>query len=257
MHALRTMVAAALLSVGMLPTGVCAQERDSIRLDELERRIEALTSELERTRLGAEVVAADSSVLGLGPAAAKVYRVAQGVSVGGYGGIVYENFAGERDDGTPSGAVDRIDVLRGILYVGYKFNDRLLLNTEIEIEHVNEIFLEFAYLDYRLSDALGARAGLLLAPMGLVNELHEPTVFLGTARPLTETQLIPSTWRENGVGVFSEAGPWAYRVYLMSSFDGVGGGASGAGGFRGLGSGGPDRLCGHAGAAGGSVRLPW
>lgn len=274
MHALRTMVAAALLSVGMLPTGVCAQERDSIRLDELERRIEALTSELERTRLGAEVVAADSSVLGLGPAAAKVYRVAQGVSVGGYGGIVYENFAGERDDGTPSGAVDRIDALRGILYVGYKFNDRLLLNTEIEIEHVNEIFLEFAYLDYRLSDALGARAGLLLAPMGLVNELHEPTVFLGTARPLTETQLIPSTWRENGVGVFGEAGPWAYRVYLMSSFDGVGGGASGAGGFsakglrggrqkgsrglsEGLGSGGPDRLCGHAGAAGGSVRLPW
>ena len=225
------MVAAALLSVGMLPTGVRAQARDSIRLDELERRIEALTSELERTRLGAEVVEADSSVLGLGPAAAKVYRAAQGVSVGGYGEIVYENFADLRGDGTPSGAVDRIDALRGILYVGYKFNDRLLLNTEIEIEHVNEIFLEFAYLDYRLSDALGVRAGLLLAPMGLVNELHEPPAFLGTVRPLTETQLIPSTWRENGVGVFGGAGPLAYRVYLMSSFDGVGGGASGAGGF--------------------------
>ena len=225
------MVAAALLSVGMLPTGVRAQARDSIRLDELERRIEALTSELERTRLGAEVVEADSSVLGLGPAAAKVYRAAQGVSVGGYGEIVYENFADLRGDGTPSGAVDRIDALRGILYVGYKFNDRLLLNTEIEIEHVNEIFLEFAYLDYRLSDALGVRAGLLLAPMGLVNELHEPPVFLGTVRPLTETQLIPSTWRENGVGVFGGAGPLAYRVYLMSSFDGVGGGASGAVGF--------------------------
>ena len=229
MRAFRTLVAAALLAAVLLPTGVRAQARDSIRLDELERRIEALTSELERTRLGAEVVEADSSVLG--PAAAKVYRVAQGVSVGGYGEIVYENFADQRGDGAPSGAVDRIDALRGILYVGYKFNDRLLLNSEIEIEHGNEIFLEFAYLDYRFSDALGVRAGLLLAPMGLVNELHEPPVFLGTVRPLTETQLIPSTWRENGVGVFGGAGPLAYRAYLMSSFDGVGGGASGAGGF--------------------------
>ena len=231
MCAPRTTVAAALLVAGLLPMGVRAQARDSIRLDELERRIEALTSELERTRLGAEVVEVDSSVVGLGPGAAKVYRVAQGVSVGGYGEIVYENFADRRGNGTASGAVDRIDALRGILYVGYKFNDKLLLNTEIEIEHVNEIFLEFAYLDYRVSNALGVRAGLLLAPMGLVNELHEPPVFLGTVRPLTETQLIPSTWRENGVGVFGGAGPLAYRLYLMSSFDGVGSGASGAGGF--------------------------
>jgi len=230
-HALRTTVVAFLVVAALLPTGVHAQARDSIRLDELERRVEALTSELERTRLGAEVVEADSSVLGLGPAAAKVYRVAQGVSVGGYGEIVYENFADQRGDGRPSGVADRIDALRGILYVGYKFNDRILFNSEIEIEHVNKVFLEFAYLDYRFSDVLGVRAGLLLAPMGLVNELHEPPVFLGTARPLTETQLIPSTWRENGVGVFGGSGPLAYRVYLMSSFDGVGGGPSGAGGF--------------------------
>ena len=224
-------LALALSATLFLPTRARAQARDSVRLDELERRVEALTRELERTQLSEEVVEADTLMLGLGPAASKVYRVRQGVSVGGYGEIVYENYSDQRQNDAPSGAVDQIDALRGILYVGYKFNERLLLNTEIEIEHVNEIFLEFAYLDYRFSDAVGARAGLLLAPMGFLNELHEPPVFLGTTRPLTENQIIPSTWRENGVGAFGGAGPVAYRVYLLSSFDGVGGGASRAGGF--------------------------
>ena len=135
----------------------------------------------------------------LGPAASKVYRVNQGVSIGGYGEFLYENFAAEREDGSASGARDRFDALRAILYVGYKFNDRLLFNSELEIEHAKESFLEFAYLDYLVSDHIGVRGGMLLAPLGLVNELHEPPVFLGTERPLTEQHIIPTTWRENGL----------------------------------------------------------
>ena len=221
-----------LLAALLLPPLARAQEAaDSARLSELERRVEALTRELERSRLGAEVVEADTITLGLGPAASKVYRVGQGVSLGGYGEIVYQRYAGEREDGAPSGRIDQIDALRGILYVGYKFNDRLLLNSEIEVEHANQISLEFAYLDYRFSDAVGVRAGLLLAPMGLVNELHEPPVYLGTARPLTETAIIPTTWRENGIGLFGGTDRLSWRAYLISSFDGIGGGTSGAGGF--------------------------
>ena len=199
-------LAAALVLPLSAPISASAQERsDSARLAALERQLEALTRELERQQLGAEVVDADTTAIGLGPAASKVYRVGQGVSVGGYGEVVYHNYAAEREDDAPAGARDVIDALRGILYVGYKFNDKLLLNTEIEIEHVDEVFLEFAYLDYRFSDAIGARAGLLLAPLGLINELHEPPVFLGTSRPLTESVIIPTTWRENGIGVFGGA----------------------------------------------------
>ena len=195
-------LAAALVLPLSAPISASAQERsDSARLTALERQLEALTRELERQQLGAEVVDADTTAIGLGPAASKVYRVGQGVSVGGYGEVVYHNYAAEREDDAPAGARDVIDALRGILYVGYKFNDKLLLNTEIEIEHVDEVFLEFAYLDYRFSDAIGARAGLLLAPLGLINELHEPPVFLGTSRPLTESVIIPTTWRENGIGL--------------------------------------------------------
>ena len=66
--------------------------------------------------------------------------------------------------------------------------------------------VEFAYVDYLWRPELGLRAGLLLVPMGFLNELHEPTVFLGARRPGVETAIIPTTWRENGLGVFGEAG---------------------------------------------------
>jgi hypothetical protein len=197
------------------------QAPDSVRLAELERRIEAVTRELERVQLGRDVVEADSSIQGLGPAASKVYRVNQGVSLGGYGEFLYENFAPRREDGTDSGARNQADALRAILYVGYKFNDRLLFNSEIEIEHANDSFLEFAYLDYRLTDHIGVRGGLLLAPLGLINELHEPPVFLGTERPLTENLIIPTTWRENGIGLFGGGDAFSWRAYLMNSFNGA------------------------------------
>ena len=228
--------AAALLAALMAPSAVVAQEPDSARIAELERQMEAVSRELERMRLGQDVVVADSSVLGLGPAASRVYRIDQGVSIGGYGEILYENYATEAEDGATAGPADRFDALRAIIYVGYKFSDRLLFNSEIEVEHGDEIFLEFAYVDYMLRDGLGVRAGLLLAPVGLVNELHEPSTYLGTERPLVETRIIPTTWRENGIGLFGGTDAFAWRAYLMNSFDAAGFNGSGLRGGRQKGS---------------------
>jgi hypothetical protein len=42
--------------------------------------------------------------------------------------------------------------------------------------------------------------------------------------------IIPSTWRENGVGVFGEAGPLSYRAYLLN---GLRAGGFSSGGVRG------------------------
>jgi len=211
--------------------------QDTTELERLKRQVEAITRELEVLRLGGDVVEqADTSILGFGPAASKVYRVNQGVSIGGYGEVLYRWRSDELEDGTSSPATDVWDALRAIVYFGYKFNDRLLFNSEIEIEHGDEAFLEFAYLDYRLSDAIGLRGGLLLAPMGLVNELHEPPVFLGTTRPLVEQRVIPSTWRENGLGVFGDLGPFTYRAYVMNGLDASGFSAAGLRGGRQKGS---------------------
>ena len=211
---------------------LAAQATDSARIAEMERRLEAMSRDLEALRLGQDVVLADSSVLGFGPAASKVYRVGSGVSIGGYGELLYENYATEREDGADAGVPDRLDALRAIVYVGYKFSDRLLFNSEIELEHANEISLEFAYLDYLLSEDVGIRAGMLLAPLGFVNELHEPPVFLGTERPVTENRIIPTTWRENGIGLFGGTEALSWRAYVMNSFAGSGFDGSGLRGGR-------------------------
>lgn len=220
-----------------LPVPAGAQDRaaqDSARIAELERRIEAIGRQIEEMRLGQDVAAeADTSLYGLAPAASKVYRVRQGVAIAGYGEMLYENFAAETEGNAPAGAKDELDLLRAVVYVGYKFNDQILFNSELEFEHGGEeVGVEFAYLDYILSPQLGIRAGLVLPPMGFINEVHEPPTFLGTTRPETERQIIPSTWRENGIGVFGQTPALAYRAYVVNGFRGDGFSASGLRGGR-------------------------
>jgi hypothetical protein len=227
MRSFRAVLLVSMLLV--LPVLLAAQQTDSAAIADLQQRLDAVSRQLERLELDrADAGVADTVTGGLAPAASKVYRVRQGVSLGGYGEMLYENFAGSNQNGAASGLTDQIDALRAILYVGYRFNDRWLFNSEIEFEHAStedggEASLEFGYLEYRPSQALGIRAGLLLAPMGFLNEIHEPPTWLGARRPLTETFIIPSTWRENGVGIVGEHGVLSYRAYVMSGFNGVAG----------------------------------
>lgn len=202
------------------------------RLAELERRIDLLAAEIERSRTGgATEPAADRPVPGFGPAASKVYAKPHGVSVGGYGEAVYDNPSGSLQDDQPSEATDRVDLVRNVLYVGYKFSDRILFNSELEVEHATtgegdeekgEVSAEFAYLDFKPWERVGLRAGLLLMPVGFVNELHEAPVFHGARRPTVETAIIPTTWRENGAGVFGETGPVQWRAYLVAGLSSAG-----------------------------------
>ncbi len=212
------------------------------RLEELARQIEILAAELEDLRVGEAIVAeASTSLYGLGPGASKVYRTERGVSIGGYGEWLGSFYDGEDQSGDPSGTTDTLDDLRAVIYLGYKFSDRWLLNTEIEFEHAStsksgEASVEFAYLDYLWRESLGIRAGLILVPMGFINEMHEPTTYLGANRPETERRIIPSTWRENGAGIFGSWGALSYRTYILNGLDASGFSASGLRGGRQKGS---------------------
>lgn len=193
-------------------------------LAEVLRRLDLLAEEVERLRSGEDVEPVsvdDARRLGLAPSAAATYGLDRGVSIAGYGEMLLENFADESEAGTPTGRATQFDFLRAIIYAGYRFNDRFLFNSEIEIEHADKVFVEFAYLDYQTSENLGVRGGMLLAPMGLVNEFHEPTVFIGAERPVTESRIIPSTWRENGGGVYGAFDWVAFRAYVINGLDGV------------------------------------
>ncbi|HRC85334.1 MAG TPA: hypothetical protein PK413_06985 [Thermoanaerobaculia bacterium] len=201
---------------------------------ELERKIEVLAQEIEQLKLGEAAPQASESVNGLGPAASKVYHSRSGVSIGGYGEMVYQAPDSSRDDGSASGEKKELDFLRGVFYIGYKFSPKWVFNSEIEFEHAKageesegEAAVEFAYLEYFWRPELGFRAGLLLLPVGLINELHEPPVYLGARRPDVERVILPTTWRENGAGVFGSAGGFDYRAYVVAGLKAEGFSAEG------------------------------
>ena len=206
--------------------GAGQQEDVNERLDRLEAenaelrsQIGSLADEVERVDLGDVFPAIGDSVYGLGPAASKVYQVDQGISIGGYGETLFRFYNSDK--------TNEFDQLRTIIYIGYKFNDNWVVNTEIEFEHASTdaeggASVEFATVDYLHNDPLNIRAGLVLIPMGFLNELHEPQTFLAATRPETESRIIPSTWRENGVGIFGGAGGFDYRAYVVNGLDGEG-----------------------------------
>lgn len=134
-----------------------------------------------------------------------------GLSIGGYAEITYNNLEGSD---TPA----ELDVQRLVMLFAYKFDDRTQFVTEIEYEHVEEVFVEQAFLNYNLSDGLNVRGGLMLVPMGIINEYHEPTTFNGVERPSLDNKLVPTTWREIGLGLsgrFNSASI-RYQAYLMT-----------------------------------------
>jgi hypothetical protein len=153
-------------------------------------------------------------------------------SIGGYGEIHVK--------GTKSGREGKrewqADVARLVLFVAHQFTDNIRIYTELEVEHaiscktcVGAIELEQAYADWKvLGDKLGLRAGLVLVPMGVINQWHEPPIFHGVVRPRVETVVIPSTWREIGGGFFGQPTGWLrYELYGMTGLDPAGFGAGG------------------------------
>jgi hypothetical protein len=215
------------------PAAESADQKKETDLEELRRRVDVLAAEVEQLRSGEGAATKtlspdDRRTLGLGPSAAAVYERKPGVSVAGYGEMLFQRLAGKNQAGTRVGSESSIDLLRAVLYTGYRFNEKFIFNSEIEFEHGGEeVGVEFAYLDYRINDNLSVRGGMLLLPLGLVNEFHEPNVFIGTRRPETERRIIPSTWHENGAGVVGTAGLVSFRAYVVNGMNAAGFTASG------------------------------
>jgi hypothetical protein len=144
----------------------------------------------------------------------------ESTTIGGYGEVHYTNPAGRN---TPA----EVNLRRFIVYLAHTFNDRLAFRSELEVEDAKieggssggEVALEQAFLDYRLSDRLTLRTGLVLPPVGIINETHEPPTFNGVDRPAFDHDVIPTTWREIGIGVVGRLPApegLSYRLYLVN-----------------------------------------
>lgn len=205
----------ALLSSLLVTSAVFAQDEVS----RLKEEIEVLKEEIRRLRLeiAAPEITEYRSYTGLGPAASKALFNPKGVSIGGYGEIWFTNVAQERPN-------FETDLFRFITYLGYAFTEKLKFNSELEIEHAKveggeeggEVAIEFAFLDYRVNRFLGLRGGMVLIPLGITNEYHEPPTYFSVRQPYLEKKLFPFTWRENGVGVYGETDLFEFRAYLIN-----------------------------------------
>ncbi len=149
------------------------------------------------------------------------------VVIGGYAETEYHNnFKGE----------SKFDMHRLVLFVYATLNKHISFAAEIEWEHggsprkangkldVGEVLLEFATADFKFTDWIGLRAGIVLVPFGAFNVRHDaPTRDLGV-RPMVITNIIPSTWFEAGVGAFGTV-PLPkdmeidYEVYMINGLD--------------------------------------
>ena len=181
-----------------------------------DEKLEALIEEFADLKAQLSVKESEDVVLGqqhhgMGTSASKVYFSKSALSIGGYGEVIFENIQGETGD--------TADALRFVPYIGYRFSDKIILNAEIEIEHADEIFMEFAYVDFLLDERLNIRTGLVLIPFGITNLQHEPTLFPSVSRPEIEQNIIPTTWRENGGHVYGKWSDIYYSLGLVNGFD--------------------------------------
>ncbi len=121
-----------------------------------------------------------------------------------------------------------LDVHRLVMLFGYNFNERLKFVSEIEYEHVKEVFVEQAFLQYKLNNYINLRGGLMLIPMGIINEYHEPPTFNGVERPMVDKYIAPTTWRELGLGISGNIieASLKYQLYVVNGFNGYDGNAT-------------------------------
>lgn len=61
----------------------------------------------------------------------------------------------------------------------------------------------------------------MLIPVGITNLMHEPIFFNSVNRPEVETKIIPSTWNENGIMIFSNTDTFTYYAGIVNGLRAV------------------------------------
>ena len=181
------------------------QQELEAQVNSMEQQLEMLKAELSQLKQQVNQTQSQTQTQTTSPASAIGQTTSKPVHSSptffGYGEL---NYSSPRDNAGNASA----DVARFVIGVGYQFDEKTHLNSELEIEHAvsssedpGEVEVEQAYIDHEIHDGVFLKAGLFLIPSGLLNENHEPTRYYGVFRNFVETSIIPSTWREGGVAI--------------------------------------------------------
>src|SRR3990167_4718394 len=140
------------------------------------------------------------------------------------GGYMDFQFRATEDEGGDNG----FDQTRFIPFIYSDISDRVKLAAELEFEHGGlgggrdgEVILEFATIDFLITDWLNWRGGFILTPLGKFNLVHDSPLQDLTDRPLVDQFIIPTTLTDVGMGFFgstypSELSKLDYEIYVTN-----------------------------------------
>ncbi len=122
---------------------------------------------------------------------------------------------GELHYNVTDGQDPSFDYHRFVLLLDHTFSPTVKFYSELELEHAiagegekGAIELEQAYIDWMFKPQWHARFGMLLQPVGFINETHEPDTFYGVERPVVEKDILPTTWWSSGLGLAWRPAGW-------------------------------------------------
>ncbi len=187
------------------------------RLDDTDQRV---TINEDKTEENAEEVEAAAEAFETAQTSTKGSSWADRTTVGGYGELHYNNLSDNNDTVDGDNSLDQVDFHRFVLYFGHEFTDNIRFFSELELEHAlsgdgesGEVELEQAWIEMDINDNHRFRAGVDILPIGIINVTHEPNTFYGVERNKVETEIIPTTWWEAGLGLNGEIAPgWNYDI---------------------------------------------
>ena len=155
------------------------------------------------------------------------YGAAGKTVISGYGSASYQRDFNQQ---VSTAALDRV-----VLFVGHSFSEKISLFTELEVENAvvagtnsdepssgrGDVAMEQAFLKFNLNPRQYLVAGLFTPRIGITNENHLPVNFNGVGRPMVEQLIIPTTWREIGVGLYGSLDrlPVNYSIALVNGLN--------------------------------------
>ena len=174
-----------------------------------------------------------------------------GYTIGGYGELHWNK---EFVDGEAT--KNQMDFHRFIIYYGYNWTEKWSFKSEVELEHnyvrgnndldydfneheitydsYGELELEQAFVNYHAGN-WGFQGGVILPTAGMLNEYHEPPLFLSVERPDYSKYIMPTTWFGNGFALYGSMPDLNVRLVFMEDLEGEGISSSGIRSGRGKG----------------------
>jgi hypothetical protein len=156
----------------------------------------------------------------VGDSAGTINKFVSTTDFGGFGETFYQ-YNSEAKTSTA-------DLERVVFNARHRFDADISLYTELELLNAvvkgakagGTVDWEQAYVKFNMDTTHYFKAGLFMPSIGIQNEYHVPNTFNGVERTQVELNVIPTTWRDLGVGYYGDISGTSLK-YSAAVFNGL------------------------------------